>query len=63
MLRRRWRLIFLITVLAGGIALAVDLVRSPVYQASTDLQFTDPGLQAGGVLGGGTVDFFPQNSA
>jgi capsular exopolysaccharide synthesis family protein len=62
-LRRRWRLIFLITVLAGGIALAVDLVRSPVYQASTDLQFTDPGLQAGGVLGGGTVDFFPQNSA
>jgi capsular exopolysaccharide synthesis family protein len=63
-LRRRIRLIVFITLLAGGIALAISLVRSPVYEASTDLQFTDPGLQAGGVLGsGGTVDFFPQNEA
>jgi capsular exopolysaccharide synthesis family protein len=62
-LRRRWKLITLITLLAGGIALALSLVRSPVYEASTDLQFNDPGLQSSGILGGGSVDFFPQNEA
>jgi capsular exopolysaccharide synthesis family protein len=62
-LRRRWRLILFVTVLAGGIALGISAVRHKTYEASTDLQFTDPGLQAGGILGGGTVDFFPQNEA
>jgi tyrosine-protein kinase len=60
-LRRRWKLITLITLLAGGIALGLSAARSPVYEASTDLQFNDPGLQSSGVLGGGSVDFFPQN--
>ena len=62
-LRRRIRLILFVALLAAGIALAFSLVRHKTYEASTDLQFTDPGLQAGGVLGGGTVDFFPQNEA
>jgi capsular exopolysaccharide synthesis family protein len=62
-LRRRIRLIVFVTLLAGGIALALSAVRSSTYEASTDLQFTDPGLQAGGVLGGGTIDFFPANEA
>jgi succinoglycan biosynthesis transport protein ExoP len=62
-LRRRWKLIALITLLAGGVSLGIALARSAVYEASTDLQFTDPGLQAGGVLGAGTIDFFPQNEA
>jgi len=62
-LRRRWKLIVLVTILAGGIAFAVDQIRTASYEASTDLQFIDPGLQAGGVLGGGTIDYFPQNSA
>jgi capsular exopolysaccharide synthesis family protein len=63
-LRRRIWLIAFITLLAGGIALGVSLVRSPSYEASTDLQFKDPGQQAGGVLGtGGSVDYFPQNES
>jgi capsular exopolysaccharide synthesis family protein len=62
-LRRRIKLILFVTLLAAGIALALSLVRDKTYEASTDLQFTDPGLQAGGVLGGGTIDFFPQNEA
>jgi capsular exopolysaccharide synthesis family protein len=62
-LRRRIRLIVFITLLAGGIALALSLVRSSTYEASTDLQFKDPGQQAGGLLGGGSVDYFPQNQA
>ncbi len=62
-LRRRIKLILFVTLLAGGIALALSAVRHKTYEASTDLQFTDPGLQAGGVLGGGTVDYFPQNEA
>jgi capsular exopolysaccharide synthesis family protein len=62
-LRRRIRLIVFITLLAGGIALAISLVRSPEYEASVALQFRDPGLQAGGVVTGGTVDFFPANAA
>jgi tyrosine-protein kinase len=62
-LRRRIWLIVFITLLAGGIALAISLVRSPTYEASTDLQFKDPGQQAGGLLGGGSVDYFPQNQA
>src|SRR5882757_8634750 len=63
-LRRRWKQILLVTVLAAGVAIALSLVRSKTYEASTSLQFTDPGLQAGSILGsGGTVDFFPQNEA
>jgi capsular exopolysaccharide synthesis family protein len=62
-LRRRWKLIAIIMLLAGGIAFGLSAVRSKTYEASTDLQFTDPGLQAGGLLGGGSVDFFPQNEA
>jgi succinoglycan biosynthesis transport protein ExoP len=62
-LRRRAKLIVFITLLAGGIALGISLVRSPSYEASTDLQFKDPGQQAGGLLGGGSVDYFPQNQA
>jgi capsular exopolysaccharide synthesis family protein len=62
-LRRRIRLIIFIVLLAGGVALALSLARSAVYEASTNLQFTDPGLQASGVLSAGTVDFFPQNEA
>jgi capsular exopolysaccharide synthesis family protein len=62
-LRRRIRLIVFVTLLAGGLALAISLVRSPTYEASTDLQFKDPGQQAGGLLGGGSVDYFPQNQA
>jgi capsular exopolysaccharide synthesis family protein len=62
-LRRRIKLIVLLTLLAGGIALGISLVRSPTYEASTDLQFKDPGQQAGGLLGGGSVDYFPQNQA
>jgi capsular exopolysaccharide synthesis family protein len=62
--RRRIRLILLITLLAAGIALAISLVRSPVYEGSAALQFTDPSLQAGGLVGGGgVVDFYPQNEA
>ncbi len=61
-LRRRWRQIALVTVLAGAVAFAVDHARSTTYEASTDLQFQDPGLQAPAVIGGGgNVDFFPQN--
>jgi capsular exopolysaccharide synthesis family protein len=62
-LRRRVKLIVFITLLAGGIALAISLVRTPSYEASTNLQFTDPSQQAGGIVGGGTVDYFPQNEA
>jgi capsular exopolysaccharide synthesis family protein len=62
-LRRRFKLILLITLLAGGIALAISLVRTPSYEATTNLQFTDPSQQAGGIVGGGTVDYFPQNEA
>jgi capsular exopolysaccharide synthesis family protein len=63
-LRRRFWLIAFVTLLAAGIALAFSLVRSPSYEASSDLQFKDPGQQAGGVLGtGGSVDYFPQNES
>jgi succinoglycan biosynthesis transport protein ExoP len=63
-LRRRIRLILFVTLVAVGIAVALSLVRSKVYEASSNLQFIDPGLQAGSILGsGGTVDFFPQNEA
>ena len=62
LLRRRWKQIALVTLLAGAVAFAVDQARSTTYEASTDLQFQDPGLQAPAVIGGGgNVDFFPQN--
>ena len=38
-LRRRWRLIALITVLAGGLALVVSLALPDRYKASADLLF------------------------
>lgn len=61
-LRRRIRLIIFVTLLAGAIALALSLARHKTYEASTDLQFTDPGLQAPSLIGGGgSVNFFPQN--
>jgi capsular exopolysaccharide synthesis family protein len=61
-LRRRIKLILFVTLLAGAIAVALSVVRTPKYEASTDLQFTDPGLQAPSLIGGGgNVDFFPQN--
>jgi capsular exopolysaccharide synthesis family protein len=63
-LRRRIRLIIFVTLLAAGIALAISLARSNVYDASTILQFTDPSTQAGGLIGGtGVIDPFPQNEA
>jgi capsular exopolysaccharide synthesis family protein len=62
-LRRRIWLIAGITLLAGGIAVAVSLLRTPVYEASTTLTFEDPALQAGGVVGAGSVDYFPQKAA
>ena len=63
-LRRRWKLIVFVTLLAGGIALALSAVRAKTYEASVDLQFTDPGLQAPSLIGGGgSVNFFPQNVA
>jgi capsular exopolysaccharide synthesis family protein len=62
-LRRRFWLIAGITLLAGAIAVAISLVRSETYKATTTLSFEDPALQAGGVVGTGSVDFFPQKSA
>jgi capsular exopolysaccharide synthesis family protein len=62
-LRRRIWLIVGITLLAAGIAVALSLVRSKVYEASTSLSFENPALQAGGVVGAGSVDFFPQQAA
>jgi capsular exopolysaccharide synthesis family protein len=62
-LRRRIWLILGIALLAGGIAVALSLVRSEVYEASTTLSFEDPALQAGGLVGTGSVDYFPQKSA
>jgi capsular exopolysaccharide synthesis family protein len=62
-LRRRWKLIAVIVVLAGGISFAISQIRTPHYQASTDLQFQDPGQQANGLLGAGSADYFPQNQA
>jgi capsular exopolysaccharide synthesis family protein len=62
-LRRRIWLIAGITLLAAGIAVALSMVRSTVYEASTSLSFENPALQAGGVVGAGTVDFFPQQAA
>ena len=63
-LRRRWKLIFFVTVLAAAIAVVLSVVRSTTYEATANLQFIDPGLQANGLIGsGGTVDFFPANEA
>src|SRR4051812_49750722 len=63
-LRRRWRLIALVTLLAGAAAFTLSQVRSKTYEASADLQFTNPSLQAGGIIGGGgSVDFFPANAS
>lgn len=62
-LRRRIWLIAGIMLLAGAIAFGVDQLRPTTYEASTTLSFRDPGQQAAGVLGAGSVDFFPQKSA
>jgi capsular exopolysaccharide synthesis family protein len=62
-LRRRIWLILFVTVLAAAAALAISYVRTPKYEATINLQFTDPGLQAGGVVGGASSDFFPQSEA
>src|SRR5262245_37678420 len=62
-LRRRIWLVVGITLIAGGIALAFSLVRTSVYEASTSLTFDDPAQQAGGVLGGSSLNFFPQREA
>jgi capsular exopolysaccharide synthesis family protein len=62
-LRRRILLIIGITLIAGAVALVIDLARSSVYEASTSLTFEDPAQQAGGVLGGGSFNFFPQTEA
>ena len=38
-LRRRWRLILLVTLVSGGLALGVSLLMPDRYEASADLLF------------------------